>query len=88
MKLSATSILVTFATLSGVLAQTPDAPPLDQPAKPGKQTRVYATKCESILSYGEDNWHVRCDYNAEKQKISEEEAKASGAQWKVLLTKL
>ncbi|KAM3521210.1 hypothetical protein MY4038_009123 [Beauveria bassiana] len=82
MKLSATSIIVTFATLSGVLAQTPDMPPVDQLANPGKTTRVYATKCESISPYGE-GYHVRCDYDA-----SEDEAKASGAKWKVLMTKL
>ncbi|KAM3496915.1 hypothetical protein MY10362_009716 [Beauveria mimosiformis] len=88
MKLSATSILVTFATFSGVLAQTPDMPPLDQLAKPGRQTRVYATKCESISPYGENGYHVRCDYDAENQNISEDEAKASGAKWKVLMMKL
>ncbi|KAH8718833.1 hypothetical protein HC256_003462 [Beauveria bassiana] len=87
MKLSATSIIVTFATLSGVLAQTPDMPPVDQSANPGKTTRVYATKCESISPYGE-GYHVRCDYDAENQNISEDEAKASGAKWKVLMTKL
>ncbi|OAQ95683.1 hypothetical protein LLEC1_04298 [Akanthomyces lecanii] len=82
MKLSATSIIVTFATLSGVLAQTPDTPPADQPANPEKTNRVYATKCEVLSPYGE-GWHVRCDYDA-----SEDEAKASGAKWKVLMTEL
>ncbi|KJK76210.1 hypothetical protein H634G_08616 [Metarhizium anisopliae BRIP 53293] len=86
MKLSATSIFVALATLSGALAQTPESPPSkDQPVKAG--TRYYATKCENISPYGE-GWHLRCDFDEKNQKISEEEAKASAAQWKVLVTKL
>ncbi|KAM3547990.1 hypothetical protein ARSEF4850_009681 [Beauveria asiatica] len=80
MKLSATSIIATFATLSGVLAQTPDMPPTN--------LRNMEEQPEFMLLNAKEGYHVRCDYDAENQNISEDEAKASGAKWKVLMTML
>ncbi|QLI74297.1 uncharacterized protein G6M90_00g111280 [Metarhizium brunneum] len=91
MKLSATSLLVTFATLSGVLAQTcmcPEVPSMGQPMKLARKIELWATECTYNLAYGEKDYHLRCNFHRNHQKPTEEEAKASGAKWKVLATEL